>query len=1627
MKMDSGDISSVLQKNETEKLALIRRLADRAHKKLGKKAKTYREGARFFVQRYYANVPPEDIFNTDEETLLGFALSAWDHIQTRKKNQAKVRVFNCAADGKRNFSSPHTIIEIINDDMPFLVDSVTAELNRQDLTVLLVIHPVIDVRRDKAGKLLEVGTAEAGEAAVRESVMHVEINEQSAASISKIKKALDAVLRDVRAAVNDWRRMRVRVADVIAELDSSPPPIARAEVEETKSFLRWVEDNHFTFLGYREFDFMEQGEKAQLRITPKSGLGILRQEKFELFDGLQNRAELPDFIADFIRKPQALMVSKANRRSTVHRAVHLDTIGVKRFDDQGNVVGERVFAGLFASDVYNQAVREIPLLRGKVDAILTQVGYHPNGHDGKALMHILETMPRDELLQVDTATLAETSVGILHLQDRQRVALFVHRDPFGRFASCLVYVPRDRFSTDLRMAMKDVVERGFGGEVTAQYTQVSDSVLARLHFIVKLEPGTTSPQTDAQIDEALGLAARSWSDDLADALVQTCGEKDGLAHLDLYRNAFPPGYSDEFTAAQAVQDIGRIKKILETGAIGLNLYRPSDDAPNEFRFGLYHTGDPVPLSDVLPMLENMGLTVVDEVPHCIRPGGDGAPVWLHDFGLLTKSRADVDIDASAKERFEEAFHHIWLGDMENDGFNSLVLGAGLSWRQVVILRAYCKYLLQAKIPFSQSYMEETLAGNPGITRDIVALFESLFDPAGAEAAAAGIKAIKSRLAEALDAVVSLDEDRILRRFVNIVEATLRTNFYQFDPKDGPKSYLSLKLDSGTIDELPLPRPFREIFVHSPRVDAVHLRGGKVARGGLRWSDRREDFRTEILGLMKSQMTKNSVIVPVGAKGGFVVKNPPQDGGRDAFLQEGIACYKIFMSGMLDITDNIKNGRVVPPKDVVRRDEDDPYLVVAADKGTATFSDIANGVARDYGFWLDDAFASGGSDGYDHKAMGITARGAWESVKRHFREIGIDTMEEDFTCVGVGDMSGDVFGNGLIYSPHTKLLGAFNHLHIFVDPDPDPAASFKERERLFDMGRSSWTDYNPKLISKGGGIFERSAKSIKVTPEMRNAFGLAKRDNITPNDLIREMLKSKVDLLWFGGIGTYVKSSGESNLDAGDRANDALRINGPEVGARIIGEGANLGVTQLGRVEYALAGGRINTDFIDNSAGVDCSDHEVNIKILLHDAVSAKKLTMKDRNKLLRRMTDEVSDLVQMDNYRQSMALTNAEHQSIALVEEHKRFMQALERAGDLDRDVEFLPDDETIDLRSAAGKGLTRPELSVLLCYAKIVLYEDILESDLPDDEYLADNLPLYFPGPMQKQFPDFIPKHRLRREIIATYATNTLINRTGPSFITTMQARTGAHPAAIARAYLICRQVFGVAKFWNGVESLDNSVPAETQTEMHLEILRLVERGTLWFLRHAPASAAINDVVASYCEPITRLGDQLDKILSKELADARNRKARAFAEKKTPEALAQHIANLDSMAPACDIVRIAATAGHDLLAVARVYYGLGAKFGFDWLRRSAQGLADGDEWRNAAVDGLVDDLFACQTALTTRVVDDAGDADVAEMLVDAGIEANRHEFDRVRQLVNDLKSATPVDLAMLMVVNRHMRAMIGG
>ncbi|UCH74953.1 MAG: NAD-glutamate dehydrogenase [Rhodospirillales bacterium] len=1577
--------------------------------------------AERFIRHYYEDIAPEDIVGTDPADLYGSALSLWQLGAQRRPGEVKIRVFNPRVE-KHGWHSPHTVIEIVHDDMPFLVDSVTMALSSRGLTVHLFVHPQFAAQRTADGELLALAPrGEIGDGAIPESYMHIDIDERGAVgALREIEDQLKAVLADVRAAVTDWRQMIEQAESLTAELGSTPPPRAEpAQLAESIEFLRWLLDDNFTFLGYREMDIEGKGKGARIKVRPETCLGLLGDPEISVFQGLRELGRLPLEVQAYLRQSEVLVLTKANRRSTVHRPVLMDVIVVKRFDEKGVVTGVRLFVGLFTSAAYNQSPRNIPLLRQKIAELIRRADYDPASHAGKALVHILDSYPRDELFQTGLDDLYDITRGIVQLQERQRTALFLRRDPFERFISAFVFVPRDRYNTRLRLTIERILGSALGGRVVNWYTHMSDDVLSRVHFIVETTPGKIPDYDREEIEARLVEAGRSWEDRLKHALVETMGEEAGLQTFGRYDGAFPVAYTEEFSAHTAVYDIGCIDRALSSGELGMNLYHPIEAGANELQFKIYQPGAPVPLSDVLPMLENMGLKVLGEVPYHVQLAATERPLWLHDFSLVSRDGGAIDFE-SVREPFHDSFARIWRGEVEDDGFNRLVLSARLGWREVLVLKAYSKYLRQIGIPFSQAYMEETLARNGAVTRLLAELFEVRFKPDFSGDADKLTAELLRDLFDRLESVESLDEDRIIRRFVNVIGATVRTNFFQAGPDGESKPHLALKLDARRIDELPEPRPFREIFVYSPRIEGVHLRFGAVARGGLRWSDRREDFRTEILGLVKAQQVKNAVIVPVGSKGGFVCKQLPPPGDREAYLAEGVACYKTFISGLLDLTDNRVGDDVVPPPDVVRKDPDDPYLVVAADKGTATFSDIANGVAQDYEFWLDDAFASGGSAGYDHKKMGITARGAWESVKRHFREMDHDTQSEDFTVVGVGDMAGDVFGNGMLLSEHIRLIGAFNHLHVFIDPDPDAKASFAERRRLFEMPRSSWADYDPKLISKGGGVFERRAKAIRVSKQMKALFDID-ADSLTPAELIQAMLRARVDLLWFGGIGTYVKSSRETDAAVGDHANDALRVDADELGCKVIGEGANLGVTQLGRVEFALRGGRINTDAIDNSAGVDTSDHEVNIKILMGDLMARKKLTREKRDTLLGQMTDEVAVLVLRNNYQQTQSLSVVQYQGIERMDEQLRLIKALERAGRLNREIEFLPDEETFAERRTEGRPLTRPELAVLLAYAKIATYDELLASDLPDDPVFEADLARYFPQPIQGKYADAIGRHRLRREIVATSLTNSIINRTGPAFINEMRLNTGMDVPAIARAYTISREVFDLHALWHDIEALDTIAPATSQTGMLLQTVYTLWRITPWFLRNCAHPLDITSLIAEFHEGVQRLAAALDDILAPEQQRDTRERAKSFEQLGVPGNLAARIGRLKALSSAPDIVRIASAAGQGVEEAGTAYFLIGDRFRLDWLRHTARTMSADTQWQRLALGAIIDDVWSHQYDLTTAALR-SGKAGVEA--VEGWAAAHVESVERIGVILNEIQSAPTPDLAMLAVVNRELRTL---
>ena len=1592
-----------------------------------------------FVTGYYAGVSPGDLVEREADDLYGGAVAHLNLARRRTPGTPKLRVYNPRVE-QHGWQSTHTIVEIVTDDMPFLVDSVRMVLNRRGYTSHLVVHPVMRFRRAEDGRIEALAPREdASEGSIVEALIRLEADRQTEPeTLDAIAAEVRAALDDVRAAVEDWEAMRERLRGSIADLRASAPPaLDPEEIEETCAFLEWIGDNHFTFLGFGEYRVEkaaagEPGGRERYVAVPGTGLGLLRDEDGRAREAFSNLP--PPRPRRDPQEPELLVLTRADIRSTVHRPTHLDYIGIRRLDAGGRVVGVRRFLGLYTSGAYNRVPRDIPLLRRKAAGMLDRAGHPPTSHAAKALQNIVDTFPRELLFQIPAGELFETAMGILHLQERQRIRLFVHPDRFGRFCSCIVFVPRDRYDTRIRLMIQGILEEAFGGTDTEFTVSLSESVLARLYFVIHLDlDAARAPSWDvADLERRLRAVSRTWADDLHDALLDAFGEEHGTRLDRRYGEAFRADYRESYSARVAVLDVEKMERI-EAGGIEMSLYRPLEAGEGRLRFKLFHAGRrPVVLSDALPMLENMGLKVEDERPSKIKRAG-ASRVWLHDFGMLHAEGPDFDPDR-IDETFRDAFARIWSGEVENDGFNRLVLRAGVGWREIVILRAYCKYLRQAGVAFSEAYMQEALAANPAIAAMLVELFHARLDPGrqpeapdARHAAMEQVDAVLEvmvRIEAALDEVANLDEDRILRSYIGVIRATLRTNYYQHGADGAPKPYLSFKLDPKKIPELPEPRPMYEIFVYSPRVEGVHLRGGAVARGGIRWSDRREDFRTEVLGLAKAQQVKNAVIVPVGSKGGFVPKRLPAAGaGREALQEEGIACYRIFIRGLLDVTDNLAGGQVAPPPAVVRHDGDDPYLVVAADKGTATFSDVANALAAEYGFWLGDAFASGGSQGYDHKGMGITARGGWESVKRHFRELGIDCQSTDFTVVGIGDMGGDVFGNAMLLSRHIRLVGAFNHMHVFIDPDPDPAATFAERERLFALPRSTWDDFDRSVLSAGGGIHPRSAKSIPLSPEARAALGIDAA-SLTPNELISAMLAAPVDLVWNGGIGTYVKSRRESHADAGDRANDVVRVNGDELRCRIVGEGGNLGLTQLGRIEYAAAGGRINTDAIDNSGGVDCSDHEVNIKVLLNEVVSAGDMTGKQRNQLLEDMTGEVAALVLRNNYLQTQALGVAASQASSLLEVHSRLIRRLERDGELDREIEFLPGAEEIAERLAAHGGLHPPELSVLIAYVKNRLYQRLLASALPGEPFVASELRAYFPSALRERYADLIPAHRLAREIAGAVIANEMVNRCGITFAFRLGEETGADDADIARAYLVSREVYGMRGTWDAIEGLDNVVGADAQTSMLLETRKLVERGARWLLRNRSRPLDVERDVAYFAGGVTALRARLEDLVADASRTALDAARARLVERGVPGDLAREVACGNDLVSALDVVEVASSAAIPVEEAASVYFALGEKLDLNWLRDRIAALPRDNRWQALSRAALRDDLYAQLAALTLDALRlDAGEAPPAER-VDAWLEQSRIPVARCRQILGDLASAGSTDFTMLSVAMGEIRTL---
>ncbi len=1682
------------------------------------------EGARVgdhenYLHGYYRHVDSSDLIAAGQKRVGSVAAEHADLAAERPQGRAVVRVRSGA---EATLLAGRDVIDVVTDDMPFLVDTIRMTLAAHDVAAELVVHPQLNVRRDITGSLRKVvrpiqaarppdrpkvpGTG-GGQVQIAESWSHIEVAKLAAGKAEAIAAGLERALADVRMAVEDYPKMRamaLRVADELAAAGAGPLPRPGADgatvagsgsgggpksagwiipaspagsVSEIELLLRWLVDAHFTFLGFREYDLVDEGDGLALRGVPGTGLGILRHDKTDSMP-LAALSEQAQAIATDPR--HRLIMTKANSRATVHRPSYLDYVGIKRLSQAGKVVGEWRFLGLLTHMAYSDSITRIPILRRKLTEVYEASGISADSHDGRDLAEFMEVYPREELFQTPTEELAAVAGEVLRLRERMQTRLFLRKDIYGRYVSCLVYLSRDRYNTKVRVAVQEILRRVLGGAQVDYSAVVGEGPIARLHIVVRAERGKDLVDVDvAALEQAIAAAVRSWDDDLVREAVAQLGEGPGRALLAEFADSISDTYKADVPAAAAISDLAKIKQMRECGldisfemwesagyvggvpaeheqqALTAGLTGLSNPAGRAERAGRAHqgeagggegwgrsrrvwrltihrTGSPITLTDVLPRLQHMGVEVVDEHPYEF-PGAE--PFWIYDFGLRREGAATsgpggrttqvppVSL-ASVAGQLEGALSALWNGEIEDDGFNTLVLDAGLTWRQVVVLRAYASYMRQAGTTFSAGYIARVLRSNPVIARQLIRLFESKFNPDRLSGQAERSEALSEEIDGGLDEVASLDEDRILRAYLGLILATQRTNYFCGQP-DERAPYLVFKLDAALVPDLPAPRPKFELFVYSPRFEGVHLRFANVARGGLRWSDRREDFRTEILGLAKAQEVKNSVIVPSGAKGGFVCKQLPDPADREAYLGEVLACYRMFISAMLDVTDNLKAGAVIPPERVIRHDGDDPYLVVAADKGTATFSDTANEIALRRGFWLGDAFASGGSAGYDHKKMGITARGAWESVKFHFRSLDIDIGQTDFTVAGIGDMSGDVFGNGMLLSEHIKLVAAFDHRHVFLDPAPDPAASFGERRRLFGLPRSSWADYDKGLISGGGGVWPRSAKSVPVSPQVRAVLRLADGTSaLAPDQLISAILAAPVDLLWNGGIGTYVKATSQVHADAGDRSNDAVRIDASQLRARIVGEGGNLGLTQEARIEYALGGGLVSTDFIDNSAGVDTSDHEVNIKILLDEVVRDGLMTAADRDVLLQAMTDEVGRLVLAHNYHQNRALAAASSQAAQMLHVHARYIRKLERESRIRRRLDVLPADKDIAERRSVGGGLTLPEFSVLLAHTKIAAAHEVLGSDVPDDPYLRRVLTGYFPAALRERFADRMADHRLHREIITTEVVNDMVDRSGITFAFRLNEETGASVPHITEAWLVTREVFDMPGFWRQLKALDGEVDTSAQIIALLEGRKLTERATRWLLHFRRPPFDIQATIDFFAAGVLAVAGGLPKLLAGLDMSSFEERRDTFASRGFPDDLADRVAAMVPAYSAFDIVEIAANTGRSVEETAEVYFDLAERLQITRLRDRITALPRDDRWNTMARGALRDDLYTAHAALARDVLT-VSEAGTPERRLAAWVARNQSAVTRAAQTLVEIWESDAFTVATLSVAVRAIRTLV--
>ena len=1572
-----------------------------------------------FVQDYFRDVPNMDINTRPPLSLAEIVSSHFDLALAWTSGYRKISVFNPEPENVSR-DNRFTVVQVVTANSPFLIDTVMMELNRLGHSIRLTIHPLMHLQRNEHGKVTNVLPFSPDVVASElESFIYMEIDEViDAKALEEIRTSLERVLEDTRLAVNDRFEMTAQVENIIKEIQDPHYPASSRERGEIIAFLQWQLGNNFIFLGYRKYRLRKNSNKETLEIVRNSGRGILRKtggkrksRSFEI---------VPDHIKDHVAFAGPLIITKSSSRSTVHRPANLDYLGILRYDDKGELIGEHRVLGLYTSSAYMSNPLEIPLVREKIQAVMKKSRLLPDSHASKALVNILQTYPRDELFQIDSNLLHDNTVGILHLQERQQLRLFARRDLFDRFFACIIYIPKEQYHSKLRERIQVILKNALNGASIDFSITITESAYAQLYLVIHTQPGSVPGHDFTLLEKHIAEISRGWSDKLKDLLLSSLDRQKAMHYYENFGTAFPAAYMEDHDVEQAMLDCHDIERCSESDELVLNIYNPDKSESGWFLLKLFNPGYALQLSRIVPILENMGLFIRTVRPYELNTQSANS-VWIHSFQVEYGNK-DTSGVIELKEVFQDALKQVWKGQLEDDGFNKLVLGIGLKAREVMMLRAYAKYMRQLGTGFSASYIQDALSNNPLTTKLLVSLFLARFSPQE-ENRNKTLANLNEKINTELEAVVSLDEDRILRRYFELVKATIRSNFFQAGSDNSDKDYLSLKIIPRLIPDLPEPYPLYEIFVYSPRIEGIHLRGGKVARGGLRWSDRKEDFRTEVLGLMKAQMVKNAVIVPVGAKGGFYVKQAPV-GDRQALLEEGISCYRTFIRGLLDVTDNRIGERIVKPANVVCYDDDDPYLVVAADKGTASFSDIANEVSAEYRFWLGDAFASGGSDGYDHKKMGITARGAWESVKHNFQFLGINIQEQDFSVVGIGDMAGDVFGNGMLLSKHIRLLAAFNHMHIFLDPDPDAASSFRERKRLFSLPRSSWEDYDSGLISKGGGVYSRSLKSIRLSEQAREVLQVDEIE-MSPDDVIKSILKAPVDLIWNGGIGTYVKADAELNMDVGDKTNDNLRINASELRCKVIGEGGNLGFTQQARIQFAENGGRINADWIDNSGGVDCSDREVNIKILLNKLLAEDKINLARRNRLLKNMTADVAQLVLQDNYRQVRAISVMEIESGIRPGWYSLLIEKLENTEGFSRELEHIPDPATIEKRRALQLGFSRPETAVLLAYTKTAVYNAIIETSLPDEPYLTGMLSGYFPPQMRKQFGEAITSHRLCREIIATVLTNSMVNRAGITFAHRLSDETGTSIATVGKAFLAARDVFDIHCLWHEIDKLDHKVPVAVQASLVFEAQHLLRHATRWFIQNSQYLLKLEDSVDLFASGIEPLTQMLRQVLDKNDRKLINKRIREYRDGGIPARTASKFASLRVILMTLELSQLAVQKSVDISVIIRLFFTIGSKLNIHTLRNNADMLATDNVWQDHARVDFIQELNSQQTRLTGMALAHAGRTDRVEDVVEKWLAHNKPALEQYRDIYEKMKYTESNELATLVVVLNKLRNFI--